>query len=488
MVVIEKYQVFETCDKGRGIKALEHISPGEEVIREGPLVFTLTNCKTRGLHCDYCLAAPDNLFKCSNCKYVSYCGKACQVRDWSIHKIECKCLQNISPRQPPDICRLLSLILFKYYVPSKKGRVTDKKDIEGLISNTEHITNARKEAFFSFGAVLNSYLQGCGIDLQQVDVYGLLCRISCNSFTITNSELNSLGTGIYKTSSLLNHSCLPNCIAMFNGTEICIRAISNICPGDELYIAYVNLLDTKYNRQLELKEGYMFQCECSLCNHSSYNDFLMKSIKCDECQPCPCIQPMSPDIVVTNDQKKSYKQYFGGSVNIQSCSSDFSNLNKANDCCDEMDHLYQDIKIVPTPLQLQLLHALINKGEQIVGPTNISLVHAYEVAMDGCLEQEQWTTAYEYSKKLVKPYLVLLPQFHPSVGLHYFKQGKLALHIDYLKDGILYLQKAKEILSITHGSNHELVVTLNSSLKNACDEMRIKQDENIINRIYSDMQ
>lgn len=121
------------------------------------------------------------------------------------------------------------------------------------------------------------------------------------------------GTGIYKTSSSLNHSCVPNCIAMFNGTEICIRAISNICPGDELYVSYVNLLDTKYNRQLELKEGYMFQCQCSLCNHSSYNDFLMKSLKCDECQPCPCIQPMSPDIVLTNEQKKSYKQYFGGS-------------------------------------------------------------------------------------------------------------------------------------------------------------------------------
>ena len=30
------------------------------------------------------------MFQCSSCKYVHYCGKDCQKKDWDIHKTECK--------------------------------------------------------------------------------------------------------------------------------------------------------------------------------------------------------------------------------------------------------------------------------------------------------------------------------------------------------------------------------------------------------------
>ena len=59
----------------------------------------------------------------------------------------------------------------------------------------------------------------------------LFCRISCNSFTITNAELNTVGIGIYQTASLLNHSCDPNCVALFDGRDITIRAIKPIPSG-----------------------------------------------------------------------------------------------------------------------------------------------------------------------------------------------------------------------------------------------------------------
>ena len=44
--------------------------------------------------------------------------------------------------------------------------------------------------------------------------------------------------------SLLNHSCTPNCVAMFDGTLLHIRALENIKCGDE--VCFVAYLTRKY--------------------------------------------------------------------------------------------------------------------------------------------------------------------------------------------------------------------------------------------------
>lgn len=44
-----------------------------------------------------------------------------------------------------------------------------------------------------------------------------------NSFNICNEELNSLGTGIYLAASILDHSCEPNAVAIFDGTTLNLR-------------------------------------------------------------------------------------------------------------------------------------------------------------------------------------------------------------------------------------------------------------------------
>lgn len=198
MVKIEKFEVFDSGVSGRGIRSTLNIAAGVEILKETPLVKTLTNAKHRGVRCDYCFSDPEKLFKCSKCKFVWYCGKNCQSSDWKIHKQECKCLIKVAPKQPPDICRLVSHLLFKYYSQCKKSTNTtaadddaDVSEIENLIENRDSISSARREAFFTFGAVLHDYLEDCLFT--NVDIYGLICRVSCNSFTITNSELNSLG-------------------------------------------------------------------------------------------------------------------------------------------------------------------------------------------------------------------------------------------------------------------------------------------------------
>ena len=98
-----------------------------------------------------------------------------------------------------------------------------------------------------------------------------------------------LGTGLYKTASFVNHSCDPNCVAIFDGTSVSLRTIKEVQAGEEFVISYVNLLAPTEIRQMELEEGYMFTCCCTVCKGEGSNDFCMKSIKCSKCS---CFQSL----------------------------------------------------------------------------------------------------------------------------------------------------------------------------------------------------
>ena len=91
-----------------------------------------------------------------------------------------------------------------------------------------------------------------------------------------------VGVGLFRTASFINHSCTPNALALFSGSEIVIRATKNIQPGEEITISYIEILQTTKERHNELQERYFFQCQCErCCNEETFGvDGLMDSYKC----------------------------------------------------------------------------------------------------------------------------------------------------------------------------------------------------------------
>lgn len=323
--------------------------------------------------------------------------------------------------------------------------------------------------FFTFAAVLKSYLHGAPIDFEEVDVFELLCKISCNSFSITNSELNSLGTGIYVTSSLLNHSCDPNVCATFRGTRISVRAMRDISRGEEIRISYTDLMQLSADRKRELSEGYMFECTCANCSDSA-RDLYMRAARCQQCNctrlPVKLERPIG---------------------NLKMCSCDGidhkQRESEASTCMDELDALYHAINVVPTADQQADLERLKVHALRLLSPVNLSLLHACEVAMDGCLETEKWSNALEYSLALEEGYRFYLSEWHPTRGIHYFKLGKLQLLLDFLAEGVDSLQRAYTVLVVTHGEENPLVRQLRQSIGEARSEMAARGNWNKIEKM-----
>lgn len=49
-----------------------------------------------------------------------------------------------------------------------------------------------------------------------------------NSFTISDQELHSIGTGIYLAASIVDHSCKPNAVVTFEGTTLFMHSLENM--------------------------------------------------------------------------------------------------------------------------------------------------------------------------------------------------------------------------------------------------------------------
>ena len=64
--------------------------------------------------------------------------------------------------------------------------------------------------------------------------------LEVNAFGISDKTLLRAGTGLYSPTNLLNHSCRPNCVAVFRGRTQFVVPVRNIQPGEELTISYTD--------------------------------------------------------------------------------------------------------------------------------------------------------------------------------------------------------------------------------------------------------
>ncbi|CAG5035443.1 unnamed protein product [Parnassius apollo] len=466
------------------------IKAGELLMTEQPFAYVLSS-KEKGLRCDNCLQKL-KVLKCSGCQFVHYCGRLCQRDAWNEHKWECANLKRVAPKIIPDGARMLAKIINRlnrgdghtyraFYSPMSFRMWKD------LMSHYPDLKKDKKrmDHFTSLCVVLFEFLKDISLP-NTVELMGMYGRMVINSFTILDTDMNSIGTGIYLASSIIDHSCSPNAVVTFDGKTINIRAVKDMPNLDwnQIRISYIDLLKTPYERQTELLENYYFLCECDRCIDETQLKILhaakCPNTKCDNPinipwkENCKLVRKQTIDNedkqskqngVVSNGQNVDFKNptehgdtvrditEMQCSVCGTKCTQKFIDLFKKAMEFTEM-HL-QNMKGTSVAY-VDVCKFCLEKQEGVLHPLNVMHAQTLDHAFDALIQVQLWETACVYAERLIPCFRFYYGERHPLLGLLHLKYGKILLYKVDLQRALEQLKFSEKILRITHGDRHPL--------------------------------
>ena len=282
---------------GRRLFVRAPIKAGDEILSLNPYAAVLNdaNLTTR---CDHTFGTSEgSLLRCARSKVARYGSREAQAAAWKRgYKEECASLVKCAPRVPPPTVRLAARILWRRAREgrSRDGGSTDDDDemledgvkaatalglgdgfdaLDALDANWDALPDARKAQLAHAATLTSAFFAGtlkggAGASIDDTatgpdprDVARLLGKISCNAHTVCDEELNPVGVAVYPAAAMVNHADSPSAAQSFKGRRITLRATRDLKPGDEVTMAYVELLATRQERRAALWRGYRFDLD-----------------------------------------------------------------------------------------------------------------------------------------------------------------------------------------------------------------------------------
>ncbi|KAK9322111.1 hypothetical protein V1517DRAFT_150502 [Lipomyces orientalis] len=319
--------------RGNGLVAAKNFPAYSEIFRKMPEVW-VPDSDYRSRICANCLlfaaATGDSIqagtvakvFSCGKCRSTYYCSQECQLQDWkAYHKRECKILATLAPQVPPSTVILLMRILL---IPGNKRQ----RFYSAMETLRSHIDDRRNTEDFETSVVMSKGAKEySGTELTLETVVEMLCKIMTNSFSIPLPTYDIVGIMFDTSISLINHSCDPNAVIVFEKNVLMVRAVRPIRKGEEIYITYTDNTMPMPRRKKALRTQYFFDCQCTACCPASLrpdprNDFLCPTCgtafqpystnshtgvqlytDIQECSSCGYEFPDSPNVVYNIEHK-----------------------------------------------------------------------------------------------------------------------------------------------------------------------------------------
>lgn len=396
---------------------------GTEILTSQPFVY-ITEKERRGRICDFCFSGSENLRRCSRCKILYFCGKKCQAAAWPDHKVECACLEKVSPEVPANPVRFFCRLLIKLKDTSAAAQTEPVfgrgRSFADLVAHVEEIKrDAKRVAQFqrlwmTAGAFLgDKYLPPAETGLE---IFG---KMVVNTYTITNYEECPVGTGLYIGPSILDHSCTPNAHAVFDGSTLRLRATADIeCNSvDGIRVSYIDLKELRRTRIEELRERYYFSCNCPRCSADEAQEYLTEE---------------SPSL--TAKAKELLGEFMRTEV-----------------------HAREDLVRLRGQAE-----ALLSSHE--LPATDAARSEVLELLSKSCLEMGDFDAALPYYLAKEETYRRCYGPFSPVYGVLLFTIAKLYHHKALLPEALQYFEKASEVVTVSHGRNHRLYRDLSEAL------------------------
>ncbi|XP_065088448.1 histone-lysine N-methyltransferase SMYD3 isoform X2 [Ochlerotatus camptorhynchus] len=301
----------------------------------------------------------------------------------------------------------------------------------------------RMEHFQSLVVVLRSLVDEAAMpsNTELLQIFGKMC---INSFNILDDDMNSIGTGMYLGTSIIDHSCRPNAVATFDGSTVRIRLLEDYHGGEidfsKIFISYIDLLNTADERKARLRSQYFFECGCERCRDEEelklMNAGACSNIDCDE--PIPMLDRevkkcprCDTDIKVT--ARETFREI-----------SDFTVLKLA----EMKDVAYMDV-----------CQLCLKKQENILHYYNVYYLKTLDQAFESAINMAKWEDAIGYGLRLKDGFKKYNGSFHPLYGLLLLKIGKIQLFKKHFTEALTNINDSEKILRVTHGEEHDLYKT-----------------------------
>ncbi len=423
---------------------------GKTLFTSKPVAHVISESQ-RLSRCNQCFKQCEDLQRCSACTLMKYCGRACQREDWKIHKTECKYLKHVSPKRPSESVHLfLRLLLIQ-----QQGTIPIQSAAEytvsfgDLMSHMEEIKNdgKRMEQF----AFVCEGLRRCNVPIDSYSVSEMLetfGKMTINSFSICDNEMQPIGTGMYLVASKLDHSCYPNAVVTFQGTSLHVRTTQSFAPGTEARISYIDQLALTCDRKRQLEEQYYFTCTCSMCKDKEIDCQMTGSI-CpnSSCGGCVFWDERGNPLHCSQCDRADFTQEY--------CQRRNETMTVLKDSVIKVRQLKKDQRVDDRRV-LNLCRESLNDCDGIISRTNFYCVRLNDAAFDACINLQHWPEACKFGEATIEAYRLYYPKFHPSVGIQLMKIGKIYLFMEVMEIAIAFLQQAEENLEVTHGKGSDL--------------------------------
>ncbi|XP_021748004.1 histone-lysine N-methyltransferase ASHR1-like isoform X2 [Chenopodium quinoa] len=456
-------------EKGRCLFTARKFSPGEIVISQQPYV-SVPKDLSGASGCEVCFSS-GKLKNCSACHFVSYCGSTCQKSDWMFHRVECQALSKLEKERlkylTPSIRLMVKLYLRKKLQDEKviPTTVTDNYNlVEALVSHMSEIDEKQLVLYAQMANLVGVILKWPSLKLKEVAEN--FSKLACNVHSICDSELRPLGIGLYPVISIINHSCLPNAVLMFEGKQAVVRAVQPIPKGTEVLISYIETAGSTMTRQKALKEQYFFSCSCPRCIILGQCEDIRESAILEGygCDNNACMGFLLRD----SDNKAFICQQCGHVrklEDIKKIASEVKTLSEKAEISlksgnyEEAGSLYKTVE----RLQLKLCH-----------PLSLNLMRTRDNLLKIYMELKNWKGALDYCRLTIPVYEKVYPSCHPMLGLQYYTCGKLEWLLGETANCVRSLTKALDILRLTHGTNTPFMKELLYKLEEARAEASFK--------------
>ncbi|MBA0765105.1 hypothetical protein Gotri_014359 [Gossypium trilobum] len=401
--------------------------------------------------------------------------------EWKLHRLECQLLAKLDKERrksvTPTIRMMVKLYLRRKLQNENVIPVTAMDNynlVEALVSpilfslklekDMSDIDEKQLLLYAQMANLVNLILQLPNIDIKEIAEN--FSKFACNAHTICDSELRSLGTGLYPVISIINHSCLPNAVLVFEGRLAVVRAVQHIPKDSEVSISYVETAASTITRQKTLKEQYLFTCTCVRCNKLGQYDDIQESAILEgyRCRDNGC----SGFLLRESDEKGFVCQQCGlirNKEEIRKIASDIKALSDKALKCSSSGNLQEAIVLYKNIEKLQ---------KEVCHPFSIILMRTWEKLLEILMQLEEWKEALAICRLTIPVYERVYPGFHPLLGLQYYSCGKLEWLLGETDDAIKSFTKAVDILRITHGTSTPFMKELLMKLEEACAEASFK--------------